>query len=127
MSMRLLVLVPPIASLALAGCAGDDALRQRGADVEGTAAPAATASSGLPGEFRPACGKPGAEVVTERLEVRIKHIDCDLTGVTIVHEGRGALVPEPGMGVGSSAGVSIEVDAETRDVTFTAEAEVPQY
>ena len=89
--------------------------------------PSSTASSDVPEELQAACGKPGSEVVTERLQVRMKHSDCDLTGVTIVNQGRGAVVPEPGTGVGNSLGVTIEVDEETRDVTFTAEAEVAQY
>ena len=46
----------------------------------------------VPEEFGPACDKPVTEVVTERLDVTIKHSDCDLTGVTIVGRGRGAVV-----------------------------------
>lgn len=125
MAMRILVLL--VSSLALSGCTGGDALRQVGSDGSATATPSSTASSDVPEEFQAACGKPGSEVVTERLQVRIKHSDCDLTGVTIVNQGRGAVVPEPGTGVGNSLGVTIEVDEETRDVTFTAEAEVAQY
>lgn len=81
----------------------------------------------VPEEFRQACGKPGSRVVTERLDVRIRHSDCDLTGVTIENQGRALPVPEPGVGAGDSTGVTIEVDRTTRDVTFTAEAEVAQY
>ena len=81
----------------------------------------------VPEEFREACGKPGSRVVTDRLEVRIKHRDCDLTGVTIENQGRALTVPEPGFGSADSTGVTIEVDKTTRDVTFTAEAEVAQY
>ena len=81
----------------------------------------------VPEEFREACGKPGSRVVTERLEVRIKHSDCDLTGVTIENQGRALTVPEPGFGSSDSTGVTIEVDKATRDVTFMAEAEVAQY
>ncbi len=119
-----LLLVLP---LSLAGCTGGDTLRQAGPDRTPPASPSPTISPDVPEEFRPACGRPGSQVVTDRLEVRIKHSDCDLTGVTIVNQGRGAAVPEPGIGVGNSSGVTIEVDEQTGDVTFRAEAEVPQY
>ena len=116
-----------ISALATAACSAADELRQAGGSDAASASPSADDTSGVPEEFRAACGQPGSEVVTERLEVRIKHRDCDLTGVTIVNQGRGAVVPEPGVGVGSSSGVNIAVDKDTGDVTFTAEAEVAQY
>lgn len=112
-------------ALTLTACSSGDELRL--AQADSSPSPSAQNSSGVPEEFRPACGKPGTEVVTERLDVTIKHSDCDLTGVTIVNQGRGAVVPEPGFGVGNSSGVTIEVDETTRDVTFKAEAEVAQY
>src|SRR5687768_10862681 len=111
-------------AMTLTACSSGDELRQAEPDSSPTSA---QHSSGVPEEFRPACGRPGTEVVTERLDVTVKHRDCDLTGVTIVNQGRGAVVPEPGFGVGNSSGVTIEVDETTRDVTFKAEAEVAQY
>lgn len=110
-------------ALALSACSASDELQQVSAD----ATPSARDDSGVPEEFRAACGKPGSKVVTERLEVRIKHSECDLTGVTIENQGRALPVPEPGFGSGDSTGVTIEVDKTTRDVLFTAEAEVAQY
>ena len=80
-------------------------------------------SSSVPEEFREACGKPGAEVLTERSQVVVKHSDCDLTGVVIKSQGGGATVPARGEGVvGSGQGgtVNIQVDQTTGDVTFTA-------
>ena len=123
--MRLAALIVSSA-VAVTGCSGGDELRQSREQDTPSSSPSAE-SSDVPEEFRAACGRPGSKVVTERLEVRIKHSDCDLTGVTIVNQGRGAVVPEPGVGVGNSSGVTIEVDKQTRDVTFTAEAEVAQY
>ena len=120
--MRILSLVAGTA-LALSACSAGDQVQQ----VSARATPSAADGSDVPEEFRAACGKPGSKVVTERLQVRIKHRECDLTGVTIENQGRGAVVPEPGIGVGNSGGVTISVDELTRDVTFTAEAEVAQY
>lgn len=77
----------------------------------------------VPEEFREACGNPGAEVLTERSQVVVKHADCDLTGVVIKTKGGGATVPARGEGVvGASQGgtVNIQVDQTTGDVTFTA-------
>lgn len=112
-------------ALALTACSSGDELRQ--AEAGDSPSPSAQYAPGVPEEFRSACGKPGTEVVTERLDVTIKHSECDLTGVTIVNQGRGAVVPEPGSGVGNSSGVTIEVAETTGDVTFKAEAEVAQY
>jgi hypothetical protein len=119
MAMRVLLVL--VSSLALCGCTGGDGLRQVSADDTATAQP--SDASAVPEEFRAACGKPGSKVVTERLEVTIKHADCDLTGVTIVNQDRGGVVPEPGVGF-ATEGVTIEVDENTGDVSFTAEAEV---
>lgn len=113
--------------LMLSACA-DKAVLVQGASSPTTAA--ATPSplqerDGVPDEFRAACGRPGAEVNTERLRVVIQRADCDLTGVVIRNQGRGVTVPELG-GVSSSSGVDVVVDKEGV-VTFTAEADVPQY
>lgn len=89
--------------------------------VSGCAAPA-THPSSVPSEFRPACGKPGTEVVTKALRVVIQRRECDLTGVVIINQGRGVTVPASG-GLNNSMGVNVEV-AQSGDVTFTAEAEV---
>jgi hypothetical protein len=106
----------------LAACTADDGLRQVSANGSSSTTPSGTSSTEVPEEFRPACGKPGSRVVTERLEVRIKHSECDLTGVTIVNQDRAAPVPE--RGGFATDGVAIEVDGVTGDVTFRAEAEV---
>ena len=127
MTMRQRALLLLGLPLALASCTGDEGLRQVGAEQAPAATATSTAASDVPEEFRAACGRPGSKVVTERLEVTIKHSDCDLTGVTIVNQGRGAVVPEPGVGVGNSSGVTVSVDRQTGDVTFRAEAEVAQY
>lgn len=111
--------------IGLAACTADDELRQVGGNGTSSTTPSATSSSGVPEEFRPACGKPGSRVETERLEVRIKHSECDLTGVTIVNQGRAAPVPE--RGGFATDGVTVEVDGASGDVTFRAEAEVAQY
>lgn len=110
-------------ALALSACAAGDELQQMDAD----AYPSADDGAGVPEEFQPACGRPGTRVVTQRLQVRIQHSACDLTGVTIENQGRALTVPEPGVGSADSTGVTIEVDRTTLDVTFTAEADVAQY
>lgn len=115
----------------LSACGNAEEVRQTAAaeaSAASTPAPSPSASGATPAvpeEFEAACGKPGSRVVTEHLEVRIKRSDCDLTGVTIVNQGRGAMVPEPGVGVGSSGGVTVQVDKVTGDMTFRAEATVP--
>ena len=79
--------------------------------------------SSVPEEFREACGNPGSTVTTERSAVTVKHADCDLTGVTILREGwGGALIPEVGVGVGSSSGLSI-TRAANGDVSFRVQGE----
>jgi len=115
-------------SLAATSCGAGGERLDAAADAQSpTPAASEPSTANVPEEFRAACGKPGAEVFTEQLRVVVKHSECDLTGVTIFHKGRSAAVPEPGIGVGSSSGVSVEVDEETGDVTFTAEAETAQY
>ena len=73
----------------------------------------------VPPEFRPACGRPGAEVVVGEVPVTVKHADCDLTGVVISYPRRGgATVPaEGGVSVSTSSGFTLIVDADTLDVT----------
>lgn len=90
--------------------------------LPGGVVPSATSSSGLrvPEEFLAACGKPGATVRTERRKVTVRHADCDLTGVVINGLAGGTTVPKPGVGVGSSSGVSISVDEVTGDTTFSS-------
>jgi hypothetical protein len=54
--------------------------------------------SGVPVEFRHACGRPGSHVVVRHLPVTISHAACDLTGVDVgtVHNAAGrAYVPPP--------------------------------
>ena len=113
----------------LSGCGDAANVREAAApEVTTPSSPSPSPSApeaAVPEEFESACGKPGSRVVTERLEVRIKRSDCDLTGVTIVNQGRGAMVPEPGFGVGSSGGVTVQVDKVTGDMTFRAEDTVP--
>jgi hypothetical protein len=113
----------------LTGCGDAAADRQTAAtEASATSTPSPSPNApdaAVPEEFESACGKPGSRVVTERLEVHIKRSDCDLTGVTIVNQGRGAMVPEPGFGVGSSGGVTVQVDKVTGDMTFRAEDTVP--
>jgi hypothetical protein len=73
----------------------------------------------VPPEFRPACGRPGSRVVVRQVPVTVPHALCDLTDVTLSYPGHGgAVVPQPGHGVGNSLGSQIEVDALTLDVTI---------
>jgi hypothetical protein len=74
----------------------------------------------VPPEFRPACGRPGSRVTVRQVPVTVPHALCDLTGVLLSYPGRGgAVVPAPGMGVGNSKGMQVEVDMRTQDVTVT--------
>jgi hypothetical protein len=125
MRMRRTALV--LVLLPLVACGGGGTSTLSAAQESGSPSAVASPASSVPPEFRPACGNPGAKVVTDRLRVTIRHADCDLTGVVISNQGRGVTVPEPGFGVGGSGGVDIAVDEDTGDVTFTAEAEVAQY
>jgi hypothetical protein len=122
--MRMAALALALA-IGLTACAADDEQQQAGVNAPASTTPTAASPGEVPAEFRPACGKPGSRVVTERLSVRIKRRDCDLTGVTIVNQDRAAPVPERG-GFANSSGVAVEVDDATGDVTFTAEAEVAE-
>ncbi len=127
--MRMRRLALTLVLLPLAACGGDgrESTLAIGPTASDAPSPAASPRPGVPPEFWPACDNPGAEVVTDSLKVTIRHADCDLTGVVISNQGRGATVPEPGTGVSNSGGVNITVDKATRDVTFTAEEEVAQY
>jgi hypothetical protein len=75
----------------------------------------------VPPEFRPACGRPGSDVIVGRVPVTVPHALCDLTGVILSYPGRGgAAVPDsPGSGVANSQGFQVQVDAHTQDVTVT--------
>ena len=75
--------------------------------------------SAVPVEFRSACGHPGAHVILWKVPVTIAHADCDLTGVAISYPGYGgATVPRSGgVGIGTSSGFKLTVDADTLDVT----------
>lgn len=94
-----------------------------------SAAPAATSpttatapeSAGVPPAFRHACGKPGSKVRVKKVPVTVRHSACDLTGVTITMRGRmGAVVPDPGIGVGNSSGLSV-TRSDNGDVTVDAQ------
>lgn len=78
-------------------------------------------AAAVPRAFRRACGKPGSEVRIRKVPVTVRHADCDLSGVTIIVRGRGgAVVPDPGIGVGNSSGLSVTRD-EAGDVTVDAQ------
>lgn len=113
----------PVALVVLSGCAG---VSGREAVTASTPPPTArtipSSADSVPAEFKAACGRPGAEVITHRLHVVIKHAECDLAGVVIINQGRGVTVPMDPGGVGSSSGVSVQVARGTEDVSFTAEA-----
>jgi hypothetical protein len=53
--------------------------------------------------------------------ITIRHADCDLTGVMIETPWTGAMVPEPGGGVGSSGGLEIDVAPGRGDVAVVSE------
>ncbi|MCW2615275.1 MAG: hypothetical protein JWN08_2269 [Frankiales bacterium] len=114
---------PALTLALLAGCDGEaPAGAPAPSSSPATAGASPQTSSAVPPEFAPACGAPGRRVVTDLELVLVRHADCDLTGVTIVSQGRGALVPPPGgLGLADSAGVRIWVDPDTLDVTITAE------
>jgi len=98
-----------------AGCGGE-------APPSNESRPATTtpAASGVPPEFREACGHPGATVVVRHEPVTVAHATCDLTGVTVEMKNcGGAVVPHPGEGVGTSSGITVSVDRKTRDVTVS--------
>jgi hypothetical protein len=77
-------------------------------------------AGGVPAEFLPACGHPGATVAVQAADVVIAHDACDLTGTILTGRGAGSggcHVPPSG-GCGSSTGVTVSTDAHTHDVTF---------
>ena len=74
----------------------------------------------VPPEFEHACGRPGAEVVVRSVPVTVKHADCDLTGVVVSYPGHGgATVPDRGVTVANSMGLTLAVRPDTLDVTVT--------
>jgi len=81
--------------------------------------------AGVPPEFRPACGHPGAHVEARHVPVTISHAKCDLTGVLISYKSyNGAYVPRHGIrgGIGSSTGFTLTVHSNG-DVTVKATGE----
>jgi len=65
--------------------------------------------SGIPAEFRAACGHPGAQVMVRKVPVTVPHAACDLTGVVITYRNyAGATVPrgDGGSTIGNSSGFS---------------------
>lgn len=87
--------------------------------------PVPSTDNHVPIEFRSACGHPHATVETARLHVVIRAKDCDLSEVVIANQGRGVTVPplgDPG-GLSNSAGVTVQREAATGDVTFDATAD----
>lgn len=77
--------------------------------------------TGVPPEFRPACGRPGSHVTVRQVPVTVRYAACDLTGVSLSFPGRGgATVPaRPGSAIGNSKGFQVTVNSRTRDVTIT--------
>ena len=81
----------------------------------------ASPGSGIPPEFRAACGHPGTHVTARRVPVTIPHAQCDLTGVVITYPPyAGATVPRGGISVANSSGFSLTVDPGTLNVTVNA-------
>ena len=100
--------------LVLAACAD--------ASMDGTAGEA----SQVPAEFEAACGRPGTEVRTQADQGFVRHDDCDLTGVSLVRDGRGgAVVPARGEGVANSGGLQV-MRAPNGDVTFRWSSDEPR-
>ncbi len=109
--------------LMLMGCASQPASPTAAAPSEVRTSEAGSDGTMVPREFRHACSNPGTRVNVRRVPVTVRHADCDLTGVTLRVRGRGgAVVPERGMGVGSSGGLSVTRN-EAGDVTVAAEGE----
>ena len=83
--------------------------------------------SRVPAEFRAACGHPGTTVQAKDVPVTVRHVDCDLTDVTIYNGAAFAVVPDPGKTASMVVdtfkldpppeGIWISVDATTLDVT----------
>jgi len=106
-----------------AGCGGEAPPAGQSRPVTSTAA-----ASGVPPEFREACGHPGATVVVRHEPVTVAHATCDLTGVTVEMKNcGGAVVPRPGEGVGSSSGIAVSVDRKSRDVTVSTNGPCGSY
>ena len=116
--------------LVLAACGGQDVQAQP-PSVQGSpaASPSPTASPrpGVPQEFWAACGKPGSRVEVKSVPVTVRHADCDLTGVTLAHDGVGMGVPKPGTGAagnfdaapgGTTRAATVDRDKKSKDVTF---------
>lgn len=115
------------AVLALGGCARGTAALAPAADP--IRAPADL--SGVPPEFRPACGHPGTTVKVTKVPVTVRHRDCDLTGTYVEYGLAGTGVPKPGLGAScvvdlaanaprnEPTEVSVTVDKVTQDVTVT--------
>jgi hypothetical protein len=81
--------------------------------------------AGVPPEFRPACGHPGAHVEARHVPITISHAKCDLTGVLITYKNySGAYVPRRGVKgtIGSSTGFTLTVHSNG-DVTVNATGE----
>jgi len=81
--------------------------------------------AGVPPEFRPACGRPGAHVEARHVPETISHAKCDLTGVLITYKSyNGAYVPRRGIKgtIGSSTGFTLTVHSNG-DVTVNATGE----
>ena len=116
--------------LVLAACAGGDGPAQSvvAASPPVASSPLASPRAGVPPELWAACGKPGSTVEVEAVPVTVRHADCDLSGVTLMHAGVGMAVPKPGEGGagffeappgGSSRSASVSRDEATKDVTFS--------
>jgi hypothetical protein len=80
--------------------------------------PAQPDLDGVPEEFRPACGHPGARVIVRHFPVTIPHALCDLTGVALSYPSHGgATVPAEAGGIYNSWGFRLSVHSDTLDVT----------
>src|SRR3954453_14510157 len=114
--MRLWIGTSTMLTLVLAdACGGEGPPAGQSRPVTSTPAP-----SGVPPEFRPACGHPGATVVVRHEPVTVAHATCDLTGVTVEMKNcGGAVVPHLGEGVGTSSGITVSVDRKSGDVTVS--------
>src|SRR3954467_8525376 len=101
--------------IAADGCGGEAAPADQSRPATST-----PSISGVPPEFREACGHPGATVVVRHEPVTVAHATCDLTGVTVEMKNcGGAVVPHPGEGVGTRSRITVSVDGKTRDVTVS--------
>ena len=121
--------------LVLAACGGADVQGQPPPVQSPPAAPpSASPRAGVPPEFWAACGRPGSRVEVQSVPVTVRQADCDLSGVTLSYRGAGLGVPEPGTGVagdwdaaagGTTRSASMDRDAGTGDVTFSASSVGP--